>query len=180
MSQFNPPSTPPLSKVATSKVKRPFYKRKLFIALLVFPALWIIGTLAPQDAETKTESGNSSNASNASTASTASVNVECVAIPSVVLADIASGEESGVGMTPVVGYAVKSPDFSNVYFLAIQFSAAGIDDQIGVWARNGIDSGIIMAVDSIAQNFTVWPDADGTDAAIASNDPSVSSAKSCL
>jgi hypothetical protein len=141
---------------------------------LVLPALWTIGTLAPQDAETKTESGNSSNAS------TASVNVECVAIPSVVLADIASGEESGVGMTPVVGYAVKSPDFSNVYFLAIQFSATGIDEQIGVWARNGIDSGIIMAVDSIAQNFTVWPDADGTDAAIASNDPSVSSAKSCL
>ena len=171
MSQFNPPSTPPVSKVATSKVKRPFYKRKLFIALLVLPALWVIGTLAPQDAETKTESGNSSSAS---------VNAQCIAIPSVVLADIASGEESGVGMIPVVGYAVKSPDFSNVYFLAIQFSATGIDEQIGVWARNGIDSGIIMAVDSIAQNFTVWPDADGTDAAIASNDPSVSSAKSCL
>jgi hypothetical protein len=83
-------------------------------------------------------------------------------------------------MIPVVGFAVKSPDFSNVYFLAIQFSATGIDDQIGVWARNGIDSGTIMSVDSIAQNFTVWPDADGTAAAIASNDPSVSSAKSCL
>jgi hypothetical protein len=177
MSQFNPPSTPPASKVAKSKVKRPFYKRKLFIALLVLPALWIIGTLAPQDTETKTESGNSSSASSASSAI---ANVQCIAIPSVVLADIASGEESGVGMIPVVGYAVKSPDFSNVYFLAIQFSATGIDDQIGVWARNGIDSGIIMSVDSIAQNFTVWPDADGTDAAIASNDPSVSSAKPCL
>ena len=138
MSQFNPPSTPPVSKVAKSKVKRPFYKRKLFIAFLVLPALWIIGTLAPQDSETKTDSGNSSSASSAP------ISVQCIPIPSLVLADIASGEESGVGMIPVVGYAVKSPDFSNVYFLAIQFSATGIADQIGVWARNGIDSGTIM------------------------------------
>ena len=177
MNQFNPPSTPPISKVASSKAKRPIYKRKLFIAFLVLPALWIIGTLAPQDAETNIVSGNSSNVSGASGAS---VNVQCIVIPSLVLADIASGEESGVGMIPVSGYAVKSPDFSNVYFLAIQFSATGIDDQIGVWARNGIDSGTIMSVDSIAKNFTVWPDADGTSAAIASNDPSVASAKSCM
>jgi hypothetical protein len=97
-----------------------------------------------------------------------------------VLADIASGEEAGVGMIPLVGKAIKSTDFSNVYFLAIQFSATGVDNQIGVWARNGIDSGMILSVDSIAQNFTVWPDADGTDAAIASNDPGVKLSKSCL
>jgi hypothetical protein len=174
MSQLNPPSTPPLSNVATTKARQPFYKRKTFIAFLALPFLWIIGTLLPQDAETKTDSGNSS------VASSPSANVQCIAIPSLVLADIASGEESGVGMTPIAGYAVKSPDYSNVYFLAIQFSASGIDDQVGVWARNGIDTGIIMSVDSIAQNFTVWPDADGTDAAIATTDPSVSSAKSCL
>ncbi len=114
------------------------------------------------------------------TTSEIATKVECISIPSNVLADIASGEEAGVGMIPVVGYAVKSPDFSNVYFLAIQFSATGVQDQIGVWARNGIDSGIIMSVDSIAQNFTVWPDADGTGAAISRNDPSVESAKSCL
>jgi hypothetical protein len=106
--------------------------------------------------------------------------VECISIPSNVLADIASGEETGVGMMPILGFAIKSPDFSNVYFLAINFSATGVNDQIGVWARNGIDSGIIMSVDSIAKNFTVWPDADGTNAAIASNDPSVELSKSCL
>lgn len=116
----------------------------------------------------------------ATTTSETMTKVECISIPSNVLTDIASGEEAGVGMIPIVGFAVKSPDFSNVYFLAIQFSATGVEDQIGVWARNGIDLGIIMSVDSIAQNFSVWPDADGTDAAIASNDPSVGSAKSCL
>ena len=175
MSNFNPP-TPPDSSPVSSKTKKPLYKRKWFIALA---ALMLVGWFAPKEdgTETKIDSGNSSSASSASSAS---VNVQCIEIPSLVLADIASGEESGVGMIPVAGYAIKSPDFSNVYFLAIQFSATGIDDQIGVWARNGIDSGIIMSVDSIAQNFTVWPDADGTDAAIASNDPSVSSAKSCL
>ena len=114
------------------------------------------------------------------TTSETTTKVECISIPLNVLADIASGEEAGVGMIPVVGYAVKSPDFSNVYFLVIQFSATGVDNQIGVWARNGIDSGMILSVDSIAQNFTVWPDADGTDAAIASNDPGVKLSKSCL
>ena len=57
--------------------------------------------------------------------------VECISVPSTVLADIDSGEENGVGMLPVLGFAV-------------------------------------------------WPDADRTRAAIASNDPSVTLSKSCL
>ena len=179
MSQFEPPSTPPLSKIAVETTKKAFYKRKLFVAALVVPVIGVIGALTSEQPEDKTETSGSSNSVTASTDS-ASSNVQCILIPPNVMADIASGEEAGAGMIPVSGYAVKSPDFSNVYFLAIQFSANGVDDQVGVWARNGIDSGIIMSVDPIAQNFTVWPDADGTDAAIAPNDPSVKSAKSCL
>lgn len=179
MSQFEPPSTPPLSKIASSAPKKPFYKRKLLIAVLAISVLWIFGTLKSPKEDSITESGNKSNPTSTSTYVPSSI-VQCIPIPSNVLADIASGEEAGVGMIPVDGYAVKSPDFSNVYFFAIRFSATGVDDQIGVWARNGIDSGIIMSVDSIAQNFTVWPDADGTDAAIAPNDPSVKLSKSCL
>jgi hypothetical protein len=179
MSQFEPPTTPPLSKIASSKSKKPFYKRKSFIAVLVLPILWIFGTLNSPKEDSKTESGDKSNSTSTSTYVSPAI-AQCIPIPPNVLADIASGEESGVGMVPVDGYAIKSPDFSNVYFLAIRFSATGVDDQIGVWARNGIDSGIIMSVDSIAQNFTVWPDADSTDAAIAPNDPSVKLSKSCL
>jgi hypothetical protein len=179
MSQFEPPSTPPLSKISITTTKKVFYKRKLFIVALVVVVVGAIGALTSEQPAGKTEFDGNSNSITASTNS-ASSNVQCISIPPNVMADIASGEEAGAGMIPVSGYAVKSPDFSNVYFLAIQFSATGVDEQVGVWARNGIDSGIIMSVDPIAQNFTVWPDADGTDAAIAPNDPSVKSAKSCL
>jgi hypothetical protein len=96
------------------------------------------------------------------------------------MAAIASGEEEGVGMVPVVGYAYKSPDFNNVYFMAVKFKATGINDQTGVWARNGIDTGIILAVDGFAKQFTVWPDASETDAQISGADPNIDKEKACL
>ena len=176
MSRFNPP---PMPGPPSPNPQKTFEKLRKFVLLMALPALLMTGILASQKTDSKSKSGSNSNSSSASTNVLIS-NVQCISIPSNVLSDIASGEEAGVGMIPVVGYAVKSPDFSNVYFLAVKFSATGIDDQIGVWARNGINSGVIMSVDPIAQNFTVWPDADSADAAIASNDPNVKSAKSCL
>jgi hypothetical protein len=95
---------------------------------------------------------------------------------------IASTEEQGVGMMPVAAAAWKSPDFEDVTFIALRFSASGIDDQVGVWAMNNFDAGngVILAVDGTAQQFTVLSDADTTDAAIAVNDPGVEKAKDCL
>ena len=81
---------------------------------------------------------------------------------------IASGQEDGVGMKPVRGVAVRSKDFDKVWMVAMEFKATGIDNQIGVWATNSLNAGggLILAVDGMATNFTVWPDAAKTDAAI--------------
>jgi len=105
-----------------------------------------------------------------------------VPVPEDLLEAIASGEESGAGMKPIRGVAVKSEDFSEVYMVAMEFSAAGVENQIGVWATNSLTSGggIIMAVDGTAQAFTVWPDADETDAAITDSDDGVAEARSAL
>jgi hypothetical protein len=105
-----------------------------------------------------------------------------VPVPDDLLEAIASGEESGVGMKPIRGVAVKSEDFSEVYMVAMEFSATGVENQIGVWATNSLTAGggIIMAVDGTAQAFTVWPDADKTDAAITQSDDGVAEARSAL
>jgi len=104
---------------------------------------------------------------------------DCIQLPGSVMSAIASGEQDGVGMSPVIGYAIKSPDFSNVYFMAIEFKATGIGNQVGVWARNGIETGIIMSVDGFAKQFTVWPDASKTDAQISGADRNIDAVKSC-
>jgi len=106
--------------------------------------------------------------------------IQCLDVPDQVLLDIASGEEERVGMVPLRGKAYKSPDYTNVYFIAIEFEATGIENQVGVWARNEIESGIILAADSFAQSFTVWPDADKTDSQIMASDPAIKIARDCL
>jgi hypothetical protein len=102
--------------------------------------------------------------------------------------EILSGNESGTGkLTFVSASAVKSPDFKNVYFVAVKFKAKGVGNQIGVWAVNGklpqkaADlSGLTLSANSIAQRFTVWPDGNRTQAQIATNDRSISVAIKCL
>lgn len=95
---------------------------------------------------------------------------------------ITSGPEDGTDMKARAVAAVQSPDSENVYFIAMTFSATGVEDQTGVWASNGLKSGdgLILAMDGIAKQFTFWPDADSTDAAISGADPSVEQATACL
>lgn len=79
---------------------------------------------------------------------------------------------------------MKSPDFKNVYFVAMQFKVSGDSEtQLGVWAISKSvklgEQGLIMAVDGSAQQFTVWPDADHSSADISKADPRVGDAKAC-
>ena len=79
MSQFEPPSTPPLSKIATSTTKKAFYKRKLFIAALVVAVVGAIGALTSEQPGAKPETSGISNSVTASTDSVSS-NVQCISI----------------------------------------------------------------------------------------------------
>jgi hypothetical protein len=148
--------------------------------LIVIFGLWVLGIVVPSsdngnDSESKQDSQKSETTVVAETKK-----VSCIPLSESVLNAIASGEEDGVGMSPTVGYAIKSTDFNNVYFMAIEFGASGIENQVGVWARNGIESGIIMSVDGTAKSFTVWPDASSTDAQISGADRNIDLVKSCL
>lgn len=105
---------------------------------------------------------------------------DCVDAPTALLERIATGALDGTGMKPVTGKAYLSPDYGKVYFVAVRFAATGVEDQTGVWATNGLDTGITMSVDGIAKNFTDWPDAATTGAKIKSTDPAVAVAIGCL
>jgi hypothetical protein len=99
------------------------------------------------------------------------------------LAKIASALTVQGGGSLRNGQAVKSNDFQNVFMVAadLQGSGLGGTGDIGVWATNSLDpnAGIVMAVDGVAKEFSDWPDADKTTAAITLGADGVSEAKRC-
>jgi hypothetical protein len=85
----------------------------------------------------------------------------CVPARTTLLDAIATGlTVSGGSLTG--GQAVRSTDFSRVWFVAAKIHATGVDD-VGVWATNTDPSvssegevGSIFAVDGFAKEFTDW------------------------
>ncbi|PFG17912.1 hypothetical protein ATK74_2490 [Propionicimonas paludicola] len=110
-----------------------------------------------------------------------SAGAECLEATNLAMNGIMKGT-TGEGMTFVSAKAIKSPDFSKVYFIAMKFSATGVEDQVGVWASNSLEpgGGLIMAIDGVAQQFSDWGPGSSTTAKISAADPSVAAAKSCL
>ena len=97
------------------------------------------------------------------------------------LNNIAFLAQDGTGLDPISGYYIKSKDFASVYFVAMEFSATGIDNQVGVWVSNKVDgSNSIQSVDGTAKAFTDWFHSDETDANITISDPSVSQVLNCF
>jgi hypothetical protein len=113
---------------------------------------------------------------------------KCLTIKNWYPTEILNGNESGTGkLTLVSAAAIRSSDFNNVYFVAVKFKATGVGNQTGVWAVNGklpqkVEdlSGLTLAINPIAQKFTVWPKGNKTNAKIAMNDRSVAEAIKCL
>jgi hypothetical protein len=105
----------------------------------------------------------------------------CVQASRELIKEIASLAQKGTGLKPISGYRFRSPDYSEVYFVAMEFSATGIDNQIGVWVTNDLNGvGMIMSVDGLAKQFTDWFHSDESDAAISILDPSADKVLSCF
>lgn len=98
---------------------------------------------------------------------------------------IADGAEDGVGkIEPGRLVAVKSPDHGDAYFIAMEFTGPGFEDdpEVGIWATNDLTpgAGLIIAVDGFAKNFTVWPDGDQGQLELSSTDQGAKDAVACL
>ena len=106
----------------------------------------------------------------------------CEKVSSALLNAIAEGLTVSGGGTLREGYAVKSKDFSEVYMVAADIQGTGMEGNgdIGVWATNSLDgSGLILAVDGLAKEFSDWKHGDTTDANITLSSDGVSEAREC-
>ena len=131
---------------------------------------------------TDTAENNNRTQSPQATASPTTVVGRCEKVSSALLNAIAEGLTVSGGGTLRNGYAVNSDDFSNVYMVAADIQGVGMegDDEVGVWATNSLDgSGLISAVDGLAQEFSDWGDGDTTDAHITQSSDGVAEAKEC-
>jgi len=105
----------------------------------------------------------------------------CRNVPAAMGDGIATGIEEGI--TASGWQAVKSSDYENLFMIAGRLSGPGMDDDtIGVWASNSLEAGggLILAVNGLAQEFSDWPDGDGTDAETSVTDDGVSEAIECV
>ena len=102
--------------------------------------------------------------------------------------DLVSAIETGLTVTGSGGlrraYIVRSDDFEKVYMVAAEIQGAGLEGggDIGVWAKSGppkVGGGLILAVDTTAQEFSDWGDADKTDASIDESAAGVNEARAC-
>lgn len=112
--------------------------------------------------------------------SSAPVGVDCLDA-SKMGAAVMAGARDGFELEPVRAAAVRSPDFSEVYFVAVEFKGYPGESR-GVWASNSLKpgGGLLMSVDGPAVEVTDWPAAIDAAARISSTDPSVDAALSCL
>ena len=80
-------------------------------------------------------------------------------------------------------WAVKSSDYSSVWFIAAEmdFDGAGGDGEIGVWATNDLEPVVgFFSVNSLALEFTDWADGPSSDAQLSMSDDGASEAEECV
>jgi hypothetical protein len=108
----------------------------------------------------------------------------CIKVSRAKLDGIASGLTVSGGGSLRDGWAVKSEDFNSLYFIAAEIDGSGLEGNgdIGLWASNSLESGqgLILSVNSIAKEFSVWPHGDTTDSNITQFDDGADEAKKCI
>lgn len=113
-----------------------------------------------------------------------SINARCVAASQLQTENIRSGIKDIQQSNDVSnGWAVKSNDFENVWFVAAQITGPNIapNQAIGVWAISGdpASPGLTYSVNSFAIEFSSWPDGSTTDAQTSMSDDGAQQAYDC-
>jgi hypothetical protein len=150
-------------------------------SLLLFVA---IGVVAPASTRPFIGTGQTPGASSKPTPNSSSApSSRCIAVSPLKLETMLPLTAAGGG-TMRNGWAVKSSDFSKVWFLAAEMDFAGAegDGEIGVWAVNDLTPfyGTIFSVNSFALEFTNWGNGPATSAQISMSDDGASEAEACV
>jgi hypothetical protein len=106
----------------------------------------------------------------------------CVAVSAKKLKNIATGLSVSGGGTLTNGFAVKSNDYAEAWFIAAIIDGPGMGQGVvGIWASNRLEAndGIISAIDANADTFTDWGLGSTTDANITQYDDGAQEAAQC-
>ena len=106
----------------------------------------------------------------------------CVAVSAKKLKNIATGLTVDGGGTLSNGFAVKSNDYAEVWFIAAVIDGPGMGKGVvGIWASNRLEAndGLIFAIDAFAEEFSDWAVGSTTDANINPNDDGAQEAAQC-
>lgn len=127
------------------------------LALIVIPfvGLYLLGKLA----------GGNSAPTPASTVK--QVSSRCYSAPQELTQVLETGLTAQGSESLRNAYAVRSNDYENVWFVAADIQAPGLEESkdVGVWATNGLElkdgsltylNGSIIAADGIAREFSTW------------------------
>ncbi|GEM_PF-4067896 len=109
------------------------------------------------------------------------VSSRCEEVPEIVVTTIASRLNGGTSLKNAK--AVKSSDFTSVYFVSALIIGPGIQEgtALGTWATNRLDgTGIILTADSFAKEFSDWPEGSKTDARIAMSQDGARPSQACV
>jgi len=107
----------------------------------------------------------------------------CEGVPQTVISNIESGLKiNGCGSLRNAK-AVKSNDFSSVYFVSANLKGDGLEDNdnIATFAVNNLDgSGLIFSVNYVAKEFSDWSFGPDTSANISMSDDGAYESANCV
>lgn len=109
---------------------------------------------------------------------------KCTTVPAEMIETLNSGFSSeGYVIDSSTVRAVKSNAFKNLYFIAGRATGPQLPPpgQIGVWASNSLQAGegMVLSVNWLATDYSVWPDGKETQAKISLSDHGKSESESC-
>ena len=107
----------------------------------------------------------------------------CENVPSFIISNIESGLEIEGGGSLKNAKAVKSNDFSSIYFISADLDGTGLegDRDIATFATNKLDSaGLIFSIDHIAKEFSVFPFGKDTKTNITMSDDGAAESANCV
>lgn len=108
----------------------------------------------------------------------------CLAVPTVLVDGIQEGLTVHGGGWLTDAQAVRSGDFSQVYFVSARINGPGLDGPVGTWATNDLQAGsvggVIFAVDALANEFSDWGDGRQGTAELSMSDHGARQSQTCV
>jgi hypothetical protein len=108
----------------------------------------------------------------------------CLAVPASMVQVLTDGLTVRGGGTISSTAAVRSRAFENMYFIAAEIDGPGLErtGDVGVWASNRLEGGqgLVLAVNGIANEFSVWPSGSDSSSNIKMSDDGARQAQACL